>query len=120
MQEELRRVQEMFSICTRKYKAEYKMELASNRKDVLGITCKLVENIVSVCGEEWRQCHTREEVRRMKDLQVENIIIKNRGQLPVDIEQCTTVQQFRLAILFLVIKLQCPCPSNRISVVNIM
>jgi len=48
-----------------------------------------------VCGDEWRQCHGEEEVRLIKEMQVESLLIKNRGTLPVDIEKCSTILQFR-------------------------
>merc|ERR1719233_824356 len=66
-----------------------------NKDSVLSITCKLVDKLVNVCGDEWLECHGEEEVRRMKELQVESFLLKNREALPVDIEKCSTVQQFR-------------------------
>merc|ERR1719244_150542 len=66
-----------------------------NKDSVLSITCKLVDKLVNVCGDEWLECHGEEEVRRMKELQVESFLNKNRDALPVDIEKCDTVQQFR-------------------------
>merc|ERR1719233_1254233 len=93
--EELRRMKEVFTNCTKKYKAEYKQGLMDNTGSVLSITCKLIDNLVGVCGAEWLECHGEEEVRRMKEMQVEYLIVKNRGADQVDIEQCTTVQQFR-------------------------
>ena len=89
----------MFSNCTKKYKAEYNIGVTNNKEKVLNLTCRLVDKIVVVCGDEWRQCHGEEEVRRMKEMQVESLLVKNRGALPIDIEQCNTVQQFRLVIL---------------------
>merc|ERR1719431_514993 len=66
-----------------------------NKDSVLSITCKLVDKLVNVCGDEWLECHGEEEVRRMKELQMESFLNKNRDALPVDIEKCGTVQQFR-------------------------
>merc|ERR1719206_897475 len=66
-----------------------------NEDSVLSVTCKLVDKLVNVCGDEWLECHGEEEVRRMKEMQVEYLIVKNRGAEQVDIEQCPTVQQFR-------------------------
>jgi len=93
--EEMRRVQEMFTNCTKKYKAEYNMVVRNNKENVFSLTCELVDKIVVVCGDEWRQCHGEEEVRRMKEMQVEYLIVNNRGDDQVDIQQCDTVQQFR-------------------------
>merc|ERR1719483_117641 len=70
------------------------MAVALEEEEVQRVTCRLVENIVETCGEEWRQCHGQEDVRRMKDMHVESLLSKNRGAV-VDIEQCNTVKQFR-------------------------
>ena len=95
--EEMKRVQKMFTNCTNKYKEEYNLDLMHNEDSVLSVTCKLVDKLVNVCGDEWLECHGEEEVRRMKEMQVEYLIVKNRGAEQVDIEQCPTVQQFRLS-----------------------
>ena len=87
-------MQEMFSNCTQKYKTEYNMGVEVEKEEVHRVTCRLVENIVETCGDEWRQCHGEEDVRRMKDMHVESLLHKNRGAV-VDIEQCDTVMQFR-------------------------
>merc|ERR1712212_36023 len=92
---DIKRVQEMFKNCTKTYKAEYNRDVMHNKDSVLSITCKLVDKLVNVCGDEWLECHGEEEVRRMKELQVESFLIKNREALPVDIEKCSTVKQFR-------------------------
>jgi len=92
---DIKRVQEMFKNCTKTYKAEYNRDVMHNKDSVLSITCKLVDKLVNVCGDEWLECHGEEEVRRMKELQVESFLNKNRDALPVDIEKCDTVQQFR-------------------------
>ena len=91
---DLRKVQEMFSNCTNKYKTDYNMAVTLKKEEVQKVTCRLVENIVETCGDEWRQCHGVEDVRRMKDMHVESLLTKNRGAV-VDIEQCSTVKQFR-------------------------
>ena len=92
--EDQNKMQEMFSNCTQKYKTEYNMAVAVKKEEVQRVTCRLVENIVETCGDEWRQCHGEEDVRRMKDMHVESLLHKNRGAV-VDIEQCETVKQFR-------------------------
>ena len=92
--EDLKKVQEMFSNCTTKYKTDYNMAVSVKKEEAQKVTCRLVENIVETCGDEWRQCHGVEDVRRMKDMHVESLLTKNRGAV-VDIEQCSTVKQFR-------------------------
>merc|ERR1712106_658796 len=70
------------------------MAVSLKKEEVENVTCMLVENIVETCGDEWRQCHGVEDVRGMKDMHVESLLTKNRGAV-VDIEQCSTVRQFR-------------------------
>ena len=99
-QEDQKKVHEMFSNCTQKYKTEYNMAVAVKKEEVQRVTCRLVENIVETCGDEWRQCHGEEDVRRMKDMHVESLLHKNRGAV-VDIEKCHTVKQFRSVFIVL-------------------
>ena len=58
------------------------------------VTCRLVEYIVETCGDLWSKCHTEEDVRRMKDMQVESLLIKNR-EASIDIGQCPTAKKLR-------------------------
>ena len=92
--EDLKRVQVIFTNCTIQYKTEYNLAVTMKKEEVQKMTCKLVENIVETCGDEWRQCFGVEDVRRMKDMQVESLLHKNRGAA-VDMEQCGTVRNFR-------------------------
>ena len=92
--EDMKKVQEIFSNCTTQYKTEYNMVVTMKKEEVQKMTCKLVENIVETCGDEWRQCFGVEDVRRMKDMQVESLLHNNRGAA-VDMEQCGTVRNFR-------------------------
>jgi len=92
--EDQRRVQARFSNCTSEYSAEYSRVVESSKEDVEKLTCQLVEDIVEVCGDEWRECHDEEDVRRMKDMHVESLLNKNR-RARVDIELCQVVRLFR-------------------------
>ena len=96
--EDQRRVQARFSNCTSEYKAEYSRVVGSNKEEVEKLTCQLVEDIVEVCGDEWRECHDEEDVRRMKDMHVESLLNKNR-RARVDIELCQVVRLFRYTLL---------------------
>ena len=87
--EDLKKVQEMFSNCTTKYKTDYNMAVSVKKEEAQKVTCRLVENIVETCGDEWRQCHGVEDVRMMKDMHVESLLLKNRGVV-VDIEQSSS------------------------------
>jgi len=91
--EEKREMQSKFVNCTTGYKEEYSRKVEQLEAKV-EVTCWLVENIVETCGDLWSNCHSKEEVRRMKDLHIESLLIKNKGA-SVDIEQCKTVKEFR-------------------------
>ena len=81
--------------------------------DIAAVTCGLLDNMVTVCGEVWRQCHdlaqvimistllhvTRDtrhvlQVERMRGMFVESLVARNRGAT-VDIEQCESIIKFR-------------------------
>merc|ERR1711872_543376 len=81
-----------FKNCTSSYKEEYNLALREDDIDEEEVTCKLVESIVETCGDLWSRCHTEEEVRRMKDMQVESLLIKNR-EASIDIERCPTAKK---------------------------
>merc|ERR1719369_297235 len=70
------------------------MSLSQGEEEVQEAVCRLVEKIVETCGDVWRQCHSAEEVERMKELHVESLVRNNRGT-NVDLEKCGTVVQFR-------------------------
>ena len=78
-------MQAQFGECTQRYKAEYRtaievirnMICSSNSKielqhsiyfvqdetaDIAAVTCGLLDNMVTVCGEVWRQCHDLAQV----------------------------------------------------------
>ena len=98
-----------FVKCTTSYKEEYSRNI-EHLEAIEEVTCWLVENIVETCGDLWSHCHLQEEVRRMKDLHVESLLIKNKGA-SVDIEKCMTVKEFRLNHVLVLL----PSSSNFIS-----
>ena len=84
--------------------------------DIAAVTCGLLDNMVTVCGEVWRQCHdlaqvmvtrdTRDtcdtcdvlQVERMRGMFVESLVARNRGAT-VDIEQCESISKFRCSFI---------------------
>lgn len=80
--------------CTGEYKKEYTRMMKSDNVEVDKVTCNLVNSLVETCGELWGLCHSREEVVRMKNMQMENMISKN-SESPVDIEKCLAISQYR-------------------------
>ena len=93
-QEEREDMVENFVNCTGEFKNEYNRVMKEGNVDVERVTCNLMTNLVDTCGELWGLCHSREEVMRMKAMQVENLIIKNSDS-EVDIEKCLVVSKYR-------------------------
>ena len=58
------------------------------------MTCQLLNSLVETCGELGNLCHSREEVKRMKDMQVQEMILKN-SESEIDIAQCLAVAKYR-------------------------
>jgi len=93
-QEEREDMVENFVNCTGEFKNEYNRVMKEGNVDVERVTCNLMTNLVDTCGELWGLCHSREEVMRMKAMQVENLILKNSDS-EVDIEKCLVVSKYR-------------------------
>eukprot|EP00091_Calanus_sinicus_P002428 TRINITY_DN12467_c0_g1_i4.p1 TRINITY_DN12467_c0_g1~~TRINITY_DN12467_c0_g1_i4.p1 ORF type:complete len:320 (+),score=76.99 TRINITY_DN12467_c0_g1_i4:137-961(+) len=87
-----------FINCTGEHKNEYKQMMALENVDIEEVTCKLVNSLVTTCGELWNLCHSVEEVKRMKDMQVKEMITRNSDS-GIDIEQCLTVAQYRESLI---------------------
>ena len=85
---------ENFINCTREHKNKYNQMMNKDDADVEKVTCKLVNSLVNTCGELWDLCHSREDVKRMKDMQVQEMILKN-SESEIDIEQCLAVAKYR-------------------------
>ena len=85
---------ENFINCTGEHKNEYKQMITQDNVDVEKVTCQLVNSLVDTCGELWNLCHSREEVKMMKDRQVQEMILKNSDS-EIDIEQCLAVAKYR-------------------------
>merc|ERR1719369_833097 len=85
---------ENFINCTGEHKNEYSRMMEEDNVDKEKVTCHFVTSLVDTCGELWGLCHSREEVRRMKALQVESLVLKN-SESEVDIEKCLVVSKYR-------------------------
>ena len=85
---------EIFINCTGEHKNKYNQMMIKDLADVEKVTCKLVNSLVDTCGEFWDLCHSREEVKRMKDMQVQEMILKN-SESEIDIAQCLAVAKYR-------------------------
>ena len=83
---EHREMQADFTNCSRRYTEEH-----FNTEN--GDTCHLVKSVVENCGELWERCHTNKEVRRMRDLHIEDLVRQYRSE--EGLEGCQIVQEYR-------------------------
>merc|ERR1711892_1057338 len=61
-----------FINCTGEHKNEYNRVMEQDNVEVENATCDLVTSLVDTCGELWGLCHSREELGRIKAMQVES------------------------------------------------
>ena len=85
---------ENFINCTGEHKNEYNQMKTQDNVDVEKVTCQLVNSLVDTCGELWNMCNSREEVKRIKNMQVQDMILKNSDS-EIDIKQCLAVAKYR-------------------------
>ena len=85
-------MQEKFSNCTTKYNKDYRMTVEEGVDDIKAVTCDLMNNMITVCGDIWRFCHDPEEVHGMRMMFVEHLITRNPNS---NIEQCESINKFR-------------------------
>ena len=62
--------------------------------DLAEVTCSLLDNMVTVCGQHWTRCHRVEEVEVMRAMFVESIVSKNKDAT-FNIESCESVRIYR-------------------------
>jgi len=83
-----------FSKCTTKYNKEYSETVSEGLEDMEVVTCRLMDNMVTTCGEVWKSCHDVMEVERMRMMYVDALIRSNRDAT-FNIEQCHSVKKIR-------------------------
>jgi len=87
-------MQAKFSKCTTKYNKEYSETVSEGIEDMEVVTCRLMDNMVTTCGEVWKSCHDVIEVERMRMMYVDALIMRNRDAT-FNIEQCHSVKKIR-------------------------
>ena len=92
---QFREMQADFSSCTAGYKAEYGEAVSrAEAGDLAEVTCSLLDNMVTVCGQHWTRCHRVEEVEVMRAMFVDSIVSKNKDAT-FNIESCESVRKYR-------------------------
>lgn len=89
-----------FGQCTAMYRQLYETALAEGGQEIGMVTCELLDNMVTVCGEVWRQCHPANMVENMRTGFVEKLILSNKDAT-FDIEHCDSIQKYRLVSIIL-------------------
>ena len=93
-------MQTRFGQCTTMYRQQYETALLEGDQEMEGVTCELLDNMVTVCGEVWRQCHPAHQVEIMRAGFVEKLVLSNR-EATFNIEQCDSIQKYRLVPIIL-------------------
>ena len=88
------KISEKFRNCTGHYKNEYKKQMLEKEANIEISTCELVDNVVNDCGDIWKECHTLEEVREIKNRQVKALVEKNRNAMGL-MEKCGSIKKYR-------------------------
>ena len=58
-----------------------------------GDMCELMNSVVGKCGELWQRCYTSREVRRMRDLHIEDLVMQYGAKGGLD--RCHIVKKYR-------------------------
>ena len=90
----LKKMSDKFHNCTHYYKKIYQNNILTKGANIEVITCELVDNVVNDCSEIWRECHSVEEVKQIKIMQVEALVEKNRNVFDM-IQFCSSIQTYR-------------------------
>lgn len=93
-EEEMEEMTSNFSHCSQEHKRQYSEEVEGGTVEVELATCKLVTELVVTCGELWGLCHTKDKVEKIKDLQLQSVLDKNRDT-ELDLEQCPIIKGYR-------------------------
>ena len=83
---QLREMQASFTTCSRMKIEREQLNLDRNT------SCLLVERVLIECGGLWERCHSKREVRRMKDLHIE-AMVRQYGEEGLD--TCEIVKEYR-------------------------
>jgi len=91
-------MQKRFTDCSTRYRDEHfeTTEVVSTDIDLQGATCLLFSQVVDRCGEIWKKCNDDEEIRRMKDFNIEALVdqYSDVGE-GVNVEHCAVVREYR-------------------------
>ena len=55
--------------------------------------CLMLETVIGECGQIWTRCHEAMEVRRMRDLHLDTILMRREDNS--EYEECDVLREFR-------------------------
>jgi len=91
-EEEHRAMQTEFSECRSNFNTRFHAR-DYNDDDL----CQLLDQIINFCGKKWQQCHSQQEIRKMKEMHMEAFI--HHWERDSNIESCQAVKLFRESLL---------------------
>jgi len=86
-------MQKRYTDCTKEATTSYQsmLEKGGDKEEA---TCTLFETFINQCGETWTQCHSEEDIRKMKDMQIQALLGQYVDSGLVQLEDCPIVNQF--------------------------
>jgi len=91
---EHREMQTEFSECRSNLNREFHARDYNDRDADL---CNMLDKIINVCAKKWHQCHSHQEIRKMKEMHTEAFI--QHWERDSDLSSCHTVKRFRESLL---------------------
>jgi len=88
--EETTDMQTLFTDCTGRMTTDYHNSLETiDKKEA---TCELITNIISDCSQIWEECHSEDDIRKMKNMQFEALV--GQYNRTVELRSCEFVEQY--------------------------
>jgi len=91
--DENKSMQTKYTDCTKEATTTYQSMLEKG-SDKEVATCTLFETFINKCGETWALCHSEEDIRKMKDMQIQALLGQYVDSGLVQLEDCPIVNQF--------------------------
>eukprot|EP00088_Acartia_fossae_P070851 TRINITY_DN9583_c0_g1_i2.p1 TRINITY_DN9583_c0_g1~~TRINITY_DN9583_c0_g1_i2.p1 ORF type:complete len:350 (-),score=90.48 TRINITY_DN9583_c0_g1_i2:862-1911(-) len=91
-EDQFKLMQTKFTQCTKEATTTYQsmLEKGADKEEA---TCVLFETFINTCGETWTQCHTEEDIKKMKDMQLEALLGQYVDSGLVQLDDCPIVNQ---------------------------
>lgn len=91
--EENKKMQTEYTECTSLATTKYQSTLEEDG-DKEKATCTLFETFIEECGQTWSQCHSEEDIRKMKDMQIQALLGQYVDSGLVQLDDCPIVNQY--------------------------